>query len=84
MFSSIWPISSHKKGEKKNYIYIFILSEILNLKGHPNYITGSKVMAIMLNGFILPIGETWTMEGLQSTGLPSLVLKKIGRHIQMN
>ena len=29
---------------------------ILNLKGHPNHIIGSKVMAIFLNGWILPIG----------------------------
>ena len=28
---------------------------ILNLEGHPNCITGLKVMAISLNGWILPI-----------------------------
>ena len=32
------------------------LKEILNLKGHPNRITGSKVTAILLNGWILPVG----------------------------
>ena len=31
--------------------------EILNLEGHPNCIAGSKVVAILLNGWILPIGE---------------------------
>ena len=36
--------------------YVTISKEILNLKGHPNRITGSKVMAILLNGWILPIG----------------------------
>ena len=30
---------------------------ILNLEGHPNHITGSRVSAILLNGRILPIGE---------------------------
>ena len=30
--------------------------KILNLEGHPNCITGSKVTAIWLNGWILPIG----------------------------
>ena len=31
------------------------VKEILNLEGHPNRITGSKVMAILLNGWILPL-----------------------------
>ena len=29
---------------------------VLNLKGHKNWIIGSKVKAILLNGWILPIG----------------------------
>ena len=33
--------------------------EILNLKGHPNRITGSKVTRILLNGCILP-GYWWS------------------------
>ena len=36
--------------------YILILMKILNPEGHPNRITGSKVTAILLNGWILPIG----------------------------
>ena len=31
--------------------YVTILREILNLEGHPNRITGSKAMAILLNGW---------------------------------
>ena len=42
--------SSHKT----NYIDIF--SEILNLEGHLNRCIGSKVTAILLNGWILPTG----------------------------
>ena len=42
--------------------------EILNLEGHPNCITGSRVTAILLNGWILPIGGTSPVEGLLSTG----------------
>ena len=38
---------------KINYVTIF---QILNLEGHSNHITGSKVMAILLNGWILPVG----------------------------
>ena len=34
----------------------FVILEILNLKMHPNRITCSKVMGILLNGWILPIG----------------------------
>ena len=30
--------------------------KILNLEGHPNCITGSRVTVILLNGWILPIG----------------------------
>ena len=37
-----------------------IFKEILNPKGHPNRIAGSKVMAILLNGWILPIGGAST------------------------
>ena len=37
--------------------YVTIFKEILNPEGHPNCITGSKVIAILLNGLILPIGE---------------------------
>ena len=37
---------------KKDYVTIL---EILNLKGHQNRITGSRVTVILLNGWILPI-----------------------------
>ena len=36
--------------------YIDIFSEILNLEGHQNCRIGSKVTAILLNGWILPTG----------------------------
>ena len=52
---------------KINYVIIF--KEILNLEGHPNRITGSTVMASLLNGCILPIGGASAVEGLQSTWL---------------
>ena len=44
--------------------YITILQEILNLKGHPNRITGSKVTTILLNGLILPICGASAVKGL--------------------
>ena len=34
----------------------YVFKEILNLEGHPNRIAGSKVTAIWLNWWILPIG----------------------------
>ena len=34
-----------------------IFKEILNPKGHPNRITGSKVTAILLNGGFCPLVE---------------------------
>ena len=36
--------------------YVTIFKKILNLEGHLNRITGSRVTAILLNGWILPIG----------------------------
>ena len=51
--------------------------EILNLKGCINCITGSRVMAILLNGYILPVGGASAMEGLQLTGLPLLVSQRM-------
>ena len=35
-------------------------SEILNLEGHPNRNAGSKVTAVLLNRWILPIGGAST------------------------
>ena len=34
--------------------YVTILKEILNLKGHPNHIAGSKAKVVLQNGWILP------------------------------
>ena len=44
------------------------ITMILNLEGHLNSITGSRVTAISLNGRILPIGGASAVEGLSSTG----------------
>ena len=41
--------------------YVIIFQEILNPEGYPNRITGSKVVAIFLNGWILPIGGASNM-----------------------
>ena len=48
-------------------------SEILNLEGYQNCIIISRVTAILLNVWILPIGGASAVEGLRSTGLPHLV-----------
>ena len=47
---------------------VTILWEILNCKGQPNCITGSRVTAVLLNGWILPFGGASVVEGLLSTG----------------
>ena len=44
--------------------YVTIFKEILNLAGHPNCIAGSKVTAIWLNGWILPISGASAVKGL--------------------
>ena len=56
---------------------VTIYVEILNLEGHPNCITGSRVTIILMNVWILPIiGGASAVEGLRSTGLPGLVSKE--------
>ena len=49
---------------------ITIVLNILNLKGHPNCITGSRVTATLVNEWILIFGSASAVEGLQSTGYP--------------
>ena len=44
--------------------YVTIFKEILNIKGHLNCITDSRVTAILLNGWILPILGASVVEGL--------------------
>ena len=44
---------------------VTVFKEILNCKGHPNRIMGSKATAILLNGWILPIGEASAVKGLR-------------------
>ena len=50
-----------------------MIKTFLNPEGHQNRITGSKVTAILLKGWILPISGASAVEGLRSTGLPRLV-----------
>ena len=50
-----------------------MIKTFLNPEEHQNRIRGSKVTAILLKGWILPIGEASSVEGLRSTGLPRLV-----------
>ena len=45
-------------------VYVTIFKEIFNLEGHPNRIISSKVLAILLNGWILPISGASAVKGL--------------------
>ena len=53
--------------------YVIVIKNFLNLEGHQNPINDSKFTAILLKGWILSIGGASAVEGLRSTGLPSLV-----------
>ena len=67
----MWPFHTYlvvvglflPKISKMDYVTIF--KEIPNLEGHPNCVTGSKVMAIVLNWWILPIGAASAVKGLR-------------------
>ena len=45
--------------------YTIFLREILNLEEHQNCKTGSKVTAILLNRWIMPIGGASAVKGLR-------------------
>ena len=45
--------------------YVIVIKSFLNHEGHQNPISGSKVNAILLKGWIWPIGEASTGEGLR-------------------
>ena len=51
--------------------YVIVIENCLNPEGHQNPINGSRFTAILLKGWILPIGGASAVEGLRSTGLPS-------------
>ena len=55
--------------------YVIGIKNFLNPEGHQNPVNGSKVTVILVKGRIWPIGVASAVEGLQSTGLPSLVFK---------
>ena len=46
---------------------------VIVIKNFLNPISGSKVTALLLMGWILPIGGVSAVEVLQSTGIPRLV-----------
>ena len=45
--------------------YVLVIKNFLNPEGHKNLISGSKVTAILLKGWIRPIGEASPGEGLR-------------------
>ena len=49
----------------KKIQYVTIFYEFLNPERHPNCITGSKVTAIFLNGWVLPISGASAVKGLR-------------------
>ena len=54
--------------------YVIVIKNFLYPEGHKNPISDSKVTAILLKGWILPIGGASAVEGLRSTGLPRLTI----------
>ena len=52
--------------------YVEICYDILNLKGHHNRTTSSRVTAIFLNGLILPIGGGSAINGATTSSFINL------------
>ena len=55
-----------------------MIKTFLNPERNLNRISGLKVTAMLLEGWILPIGGASLVEGLRSTGLPRLVYNNAG------
>ena len=53
--------------------YVIVIKNFLNLKGPHNLISGSKVTAILLKGWVLPIGGASAGEGLSCSPRSRLV-----------
>ena len=45
--------------------YVVVIKNFVNLEGHQNRISGSNVQAVLLKGWILPIGGVSAVEGLE-------------------
>ena len=60
--------------------YVIVIKNFLNPEGHQNPISGSKVMAILLKGCILPIGGASAGEGLCMQPAQQTCFKKKIRH----
>ena len=45
--------------------YVIVIKNFLNSEGHQNPISGLKVKAILLKGWIMPIGGALVWEGLR-------------------
>ena len=57
-----WPVRDSTSSYKIDYV--IVIKNFLHPKGHQNRINGSKVTAILLKGWILPIGGASLGEGL--------------------
>ena len=66
----------HREGSAPAACAAGLFLEILNFEGHQNRTTGSRVTALLLNGWIFPIGQSgeasrWKV--CYQRGLPRLV-----------
>ena len=57
--------------------YVIVIKNYLNPEGHQNPISGSKVTAILLKGWILPIGGASAGEGLPCSLRSRLVYNRL-------
>ena len=56
-----------------------MIKNFINPKGHQNPISGSKVIAILLKGWILPIGGASAGEGLRQQPAQQVCFNKTQR-----
>ena len=61
--------------------YFIVIKNFLNPEGHPNPISGSKVTAILLKRWILPLGGASLGEGLRLQPEQQACLKILRKRI---
>ena len=64
MFGSLYCPSGPYSSFSDKIDYVMVIKNFLIPKGHQNPISGSKVTAILLKGWIWPIGGASAGEGL--------------------
>ena len=80
MISQLYCAAQPKRSSSYKLNYGIVIKNFLNPKGLPNPMSGSKVMAILLKGWILPIGGV--ASGKEASGQRLISLKSKTKRVK--